>query len=69
MIFYPQTDEEASIAMSVCGQCPVRTPCLEYAIATREHNGIWGGATERDRRRIIRRRRAVSRAAKQAAST
>ena len=56
-IFYPVTDEEAEEAKAICGECPVRQPCLEYAIANREKDGVWGGATERERRRIIRQRR------------
>jgi len=35
----------------------VRTACLEHALMNREKVGIWGGATERERRRIIRQRR------------
>jgi WhiB family redox-sensing transcriptional regulator len=57
MIFYPLTDEEADAAKAVCGGCPVQDECLEHAIGHREHNGVWGGATERERQRIIRRRR------------
>lgn len=56
-IFYPSTDEEADEAKSVCFECPVQEDCLEHAIGNREHNGVWGGATERERQRIIRRRR------------
>ena len=56
-IFYPSTDEEAATAKEVCGLCPVQETCLEHAIERREHNGVWGGATERERQRIIRRRR------------
>lgn len=56
-IFYPATDEDADEAKAVCAQCPVSEACLEHAIAHREHNGVWGGATERERQRIIRRRR------------
>ena len=56
-IFYPATDEEAGEAKAICGQCPVREPCLEYALANRERDGVWGGATERERRRMIRQRR------------
>ncbi len=37
--------------------CPVREACLEYALTTREKDGVWGGYTARERRRIIRRRR------------
>ena len=56
-IFYPASDEEADEAKSVCSGCPVRIACLEYALAARERDGIWGGCTERERRRIIRQRR------------
>lgn len=56
-VFYPTSDEEADEAKSICGACPVRESCLEYALANRERDGVWGGATERERRRIIRQRR------------
>jgi len=58
-IFYPATEDEsdAAQAKAVCAECPVRQACLEYALAHREHEGIWGGSTERERRRIIRQRR------------
>ncbi|MFN7149725.1 MAG: WhiB family transcriptional regulator [Microthrixaceae bacterium] len=56
-IFYPATEEEADEAKAVCSVCPVQEDCLEHAIGNREHNGVWGGATERERQRIIRRRR------------
>jgi WhiB family transcriptional regulator, redox-sensing transcriptional regulator len=56
-VFYPVTDEEAEPAKAVCDQCSVRQACLEYALAAREREGVWGGATERERRRIIRQRR------------
>jgi len=58
-IFYPLTDEEADHAKLVCGECPVQDLCLEHAIEHREKNGVWGGATERERLRIVRRRRRV----------
>jgi WhiB family redox-sensing transcriptional regulator len=56
-IFYPSSDEEAEEAKAICRVCPVRESCLEYAIINRERDGVWGGATERERRRIIRQRR------------
>lgn len=56
-IFYPVTDEDAESAKDVCTACTVRVSCLEYALAAREVEGVWGGATERDRRRMIRQRR------------
>jgi WhiB family redox-sensing transcriptional regulator len=56
-IFYPPTDEEAGPAKTVCSQCAVATTCLEHALGSRERDGVWGGATEEERRRIIRQRR------------
>jgi WhiB family transcriptional regulator, redox-sensing transcriptional regulator len=58
-IFYPATDEDddAEPAKAVCAECPVRQTCLEHALAHREREGIWGGTTERERRRILRQRR------------
>jgi len=55
-IFYPVTEEAAEIAKGICMSCRVREGCLEYALAQRERDGVWGGATERERRRILRRR-------------
>lgn len=64
-VFYPTSEfeEEAEPAKAVCAVCPVRTDCLEHALSVREKDGIWGGATEKERRRIIRQRRRASRAA------
>ena len=58
-IFYPdpEDDSEAETAKEVCQGCHVRVACLEFALAHREKEGVWGGATERERRRIIRQRR------------
>lgn len=57
LIFFPATDEDAGPAKAVCGLCAVREACLEHALGEREREGVWGGCTERERRRIIRRRR------------
>lgn len=56
-IFFPISDEDAGQAKAICAECPVREACLEWALATRERDGVWGGATERERRRMIRQRR------------
>jgi WhiB family transcriptional regulator, redox-sensing transcriptional regulator len=58
-IFYPSTEDDADAeqAKVICAACPVREACLEHALAVREKDGVWGGATERERRRIIRQRR------------
>jgi WhiB family transcriptional regulator, redox-sensing transcriptional regulator len=55
-IFYPATDEEAEEAKAICAICPVRQMCLEHALAAREREGVWGGLTDRERRRVIRQR-------------
>jgi WhiB family transcriptional regulator, redox-sensing transcriptional regulator len=58
-LFYPPSDveEAAEPAKAVCMLCPVREVCLEHAITAREKQGVWGGLTERERRRLIRQRR------------
>lgn len=56
-VFYPVSDEEAEIAKAICTVCSVRQTCLEYALTNREREGVWGGATEKERRRIVRQRR------------
>ncbi|MGH9222834.1 MAG: WhiB family transcriptional regulator [Acidimicrobiales bacterium] len=56
-IFYPLEDSDAGPAKSVCAGCPVRDLCLEFALDTREGEGIWGGTTARERRRLLRQRR------------
>ncbi|MCU1392973.1 MAG: putative WhiB family transcriptional regulator [Ilumatobacteraceae bacterium] len=56
-MFYPDEEDDAATAKAVCQQCDVRIACLEHALASREKQGVWGGATERERRRIIRQRR------------
>jgi WhiB family redox-sensing transcriptional regulator len=58
-LFYPtsESDEAAEPAKAICAVCPVREPCLDHAITAREKQGVWGGLTERERRRLIRQRR------------
>jgi WhiB family transcriptional regulator, redox-sensing transcriptional regulator len=56
-VFFPADDDGAGPAKVICGRCAVREPCLEYALGSRERAGVWGGCTEAERRRILRRRR------------
>ena len=56
-IFFPDSEENIALAKEICGLCPVRLTCLEHALASREKDGIWGGTTDKERRRIIRQRR------------
>ncbi len=37
-------------AKEICGGCPVRRPCLDYAVEIREPHGIWGGLNESERK-------------------
>lgn len=59
-IFYPDDEVGAQSAQAVCAECVVRDTCLDHALTFREKAGVWGGATEKDRRRIIRQRRQTS---------
>ncbi len=56
-IFHPSEEEDPTPAKAICAECPVREACLEHALAVREKHGVWGGLTERERRRVIRQRR------------
>ena len=51
-VFFPGRGETAGPARQVCAACPVRQPCLDYAITNRIAYGIWGGLTERERRAL-----------------
>ena len=59
MVFYPPSDDDslAEEAKTICSMCAVKKPCLEFALNTREKHGVWGGLTERERRRVLRQRR------------
>lgn len=57
-IFFPEAGGSTRAAKKVCASCPVRVECLEYALAHKDAFGIWGGVSERDRRKIVREREA-----------
>lgn len=56
-IFFPSDGLGVQAAQKICEGCPVVESCLEYALANRIDHGVWGGCSERERRRILRRRR------------
>lgn len=56
--FFPSDGAGVDRARKVCAECPVKTKCLEYALTYRVEHGVWGGCSERERRRILSRRRA-----------
>jgi WhiB family redox-sensing transcriptional regulator len=51
-LFFPGNDEEAVPAKAICETCPVRNPCLAFALERGERYGVWGGMTERERARL-----------------
>lgn len=59
-LFFPERGASTREAKAVCAGCEVRVDCLEYALANGEKFGIWGGLSERERRRL-RRQRALAR--------
>jgi hypothetical protein len=52
--FFPEKGGSARAALAVCVECPVRSECLSYALENDERFGVWGGTTERERRRLRR---------------
>ena len=50
--FFPEKGGSTREAKRVCSGCEVRSECLEYALANDERFGIWGGLSERERRRV-----------------
>jgi WhiB family redox-sensing transcriptional regulator len=47
-------------AKAICATCPVRTPCLEWALAVREPYGVWGGYGELERKQLLLGKRIAS---------
>jgi WhiB family redox-sensing transcriptional regulator len=52
--FFPEKGGSTREAKKICLGCEVRSECLEYALAHDERFGIWGGLSERERRRLKR---------------
>ena len=71
VVFFGLDDSETPVerrsreekAKRICETCPVQRECLEYALATREQYGIWGGLTEIERKALLRARAAGRRTA------
>lgn len=67
-LFFPVSDvgpgaRQAAEAKSVCDRCPVRLACLEFALDNGLDHGIFGGMTERERRKVARRSAGAAEAA------
>lgn len=50
--FYPKYENETDVAKALCRRCPVRETCLDWALRNDEAHGVWGGLSERERRRL-----------------
>jgi WhiB family redox-sensing transcriptional regulator len=56
-LFFPigttgQAIDQIEAARSVCYACEVREACLEFALATNQESGVWGGTSEEERRKL-----------------
>lgn len=62
-IFFPDRGESLAPAKAICANCIVRDECLEWALDEGERFGVWGGTSERERRKLRRARREATRVA------
>ncbi|MEY4310311.1 MAG: hypothetical protein RLZ71_237 [Actinomycetota bacterium] len=53
--FFPEKGGSTRDAKKICAGCDVKAQCLEYALANDERFGIWGGLSERERRKLKKR--------------
>lgn len=67
-LFFLELGEPSDQATAVCRSCPVRKPCLEYALDSNIKFGVWGGTSERQRRKMRRVRLARQRRRQQQAA-
>ena len=54
-LFFPESGASTAIPKKLCGVCPVRVQCLDWALANDIRHGVWGGLSDNERRRIRRR--------------
>lgn len=60
-LFFPERGASTRKAKSICGECQVQAECLDFAIDIGEKFGIWGGMSERERRKVRRERQIAAR--------
>lgn len=53
-LFFPGRGVDTKTPKAICAGCPVRAECLDHAMSRNEKHGIWGGTSERERRRMRR---------------
>ena len=66
-IFFPEKGGATSAAKALCHSCPVKAECLDFALKNDERFGVWGGLSERERRKLTRADRRLAAAAAGAA--
>lgn len=57
--WFPEKGGSTREAKAICGRCPVAAECVDDALTREERFGVWGGLSERERRRILRRMQAA----------
>lgn len=70
-LFFPEGTQgrpaaSPAAALAICGRCPVRAECLDWALTTRQDHGILGGRTADERAAMRRRKTKTGRARRQA---
>jgi len=58
--FFPSDSDGVERAREICTTCPVRVPCVNYAVSNHIEQGIWGGTSARQRLKMARGRRWTS---------
>lgn len=53
-VFYPLNHTQLKTAVEICHRCPHEQPCLDWAVATRQRFGVWGGTGADERHEIIK---------------
>lgn len=66
-LFFSGDEADQKVALQLCDGCPVREPCLRFALLDGQMHGVWGGTLEPRRRQMIRDRRRAEREARKAA--
>lgn len=57
--WFPEEGQSPARAKAICRACPVRGDCLDFALRTRQFEGVWGGTTPYERRRLVKQARAA----------
>lgn len=56
-LFFPERGDANVLALKICNGCAVQVECLDYALRTGQHHGIWGGTSGKERVQMRRQAR------------